>query len=162
MMPSFSSSSIGVLITTTATNDAKAPVKDGSEEELADETPGPTDSLTPSPRRTREVAHPPHYHHHQSSSMSRASRTHCEKTDNTVAQQFNSMVAAQKYRAAVRTLTNRSGGGLLEVEGANTKSGRPVIDVLREKHPPARDVEGRGGRVELFRELPSRPRPPVR
>ena len=70
--------------------------------------------------------------------MPRASRTHCEETDITVAQQFNLIVAAQKYlyRAAGRTLTNRSGGGLLEVEGADTKSGRPVIDVLREKHPP--------------------------
>ena len=59
-----------------------------------------------------------------------------EETDDTVARRFNSMIAGRKYRAAVRTLTNRSGGGLLEVEGADTKSGRPVINVLREKHPP--------------------------
>lgn len=40
MMSSFSSSSFDPLITTTATDDVEAPVKDGSEEESADGTPG--------------------------------------------------------------------------------------------------------------------------
>ena len=38
------------------------------------------------------------------------------RTDDTVVRQFNSMIVGQKYRAVVRTLTNRSGGGLLKVE----------------------------------------------
>ena len=70
MMPSFSSSSFVALTTTTATDNAEALTKDGLEEEAADGTAGPTDSLTPSPRRTEEVAPPPPPHHHQSSSMS--------------------------------------------------------------------------------------------
>ena len=44
------------------------------------------------------------------------------------------MVIEGKLRAGVRWLTSRDGGGVLNPEDADTKSGRPVIDVLREKH----------------------------
>ena len=67
-MSSFSSSSFVAPTTTTATGDAELSTKDGLEKEAADGTAGLTDSLTPSPRRTEEVAPPPP--NHQSSSMS--------------------------------------------------------------------------------------------
>ena len=69
MMSSSSSSSFVAPATTTATGDAEVPTKDSSEEETADGTAGPADTLTLSPQRTKEVCPPPP-HHHQSSSMS--------------------------------------------------------------------------------------------
>ena len=61
--------------------------------------------------------------------MRGAGRPHREETDDTVARRFDSLIGGRKYHAAVRALTNRSGGGLLGVEEADTKSGRPVIEV---------------------------------
>ncbi len=51
---------------------------------------------------------------------------------------YESMVLSGKIRAAVRMVTDRDPGGLLAPDDQCTKSGRPVIDVLREKHPEAR------------------------
>jgi hypothetical protein len=55
--------------------------------------------------------------------------------DAGIARKYHSMVVAGKLRSAVRQLTNRDGGGVLQFDGADTKSGRRVIDVLRDKHP---------------------------
>ena len=42
---------------------------------------------------------------------------------------------AQELVAAVRAgIIDRTGGGVLLPEDPDTKTGRPVIDVLREKH----------------------------
>ena len=56
------------------------------------------------------------------------------------------MVADGRLRAAVRMLTNRDGGGVYSPEDADTKTGRRVIDVLRDKHPELMipDVEAEG------------------
>jgi hypothetical protein len=75
---------------------------------------------------------------------------------------FNARVLSGRLRSAVRVLTNRAGGkGVLEPDEACTKTGRPVIDILRSKHPkmrdPAPDLEDpdRGS----FEEYPSIPEP---
>ena len=46
------------------------------------------------------------------------------------------MVIDGKLRQAVRSTTDRTGGGMLLPEDADTKTGRTVIDVLCDKHPP--------------------------
>ena len=50
---------------------------------------------------------------------------------------YESMVLSGKIRAAVRMVTDRDPGGPFKPDDKCTKSGRPVIDVLREKHPKA-------------------------
>ena len=68
------------------------------------------------------------------------------KDDESIARKYHSMVIGGRLRAAVRMLSNRDGGGVMHPEDADTKSGRKVIDVLREKHPemmiPGLDEEG--------------------
>jgi hypothetical protein len=51
---------------------------------------------------------------------------------------YNSMILSGKLRAAVRMVTDRDPGGLFKPDDKCSKTGRPVIDVLREKHPEAR------------------------
>ncbi len=51
---------------------------------------------------------------------------------------YNSMILSGKLRAAVRMVTDRDPGGLFKPNDKCPKTGRPVIDVLREKHPEAR------------------------
>ena len=55
--------------------------------------------------------------------------------EESIARKYNSMVNNGKVRAAVRSLTSRDGGGVLDFEGNDTKTGRVVMDVLRDKHP---------------------------
>ena len=52
-----------------------------------------------------------------------------------------------RLRKAVRGLTNRDGGGVLQPDDACTKTGRRVLDVLHEKHPAMRGIG------EIFRRL---------
>jgi len=52
---------------------------------------------------------------------------------------FNSTVLSSHLRKAVRGLTNRDGGGVLQPDEPCTKTGRPVLEVLRGKHPAMRD-----------------------
>jgi hypothetical protein len=56
----------------------------------------------------------------------------------SLARRYHNMVLGVKARAAVRMVTNRDGGGAYRPYDRDSKSGRPVIDVLREKHPAAR------------------------
>jgi hypothetical protein len=55
----------------------------------------------------------------------------------SVGRRFNSMVHSGKLRAAVRAVTDRDTGGLYAPDDICTKTGRRVLDVLREKHPDA-------------------------
>ncbi len=48
------------------------------------------------------------------------------------------MVLGGKVRAAVHMVMDRDGGGAYHPYDRDSKSGRPVIDVLWEKHPAAR------------------------
>jgi hypothetical protein len=53
----------------------------------------------------------------------------------SLARQYNTMVLGGKVRVAVRMVTNRGIGGPYRPNDLDSKSRRPVIDVLREKHP---------------------------
>jgi hypothetical protein len=61
-----------------------------------------------------------------------------DSSEDNIARRFNTMVHDGKIRAGVRMLTNRDGGGVLAPGDSDTKSGRPVLEVLREKHPDIR------------------------
>ena len=65
-------------------------------------------------------------------------RTH---DDESAAQQFNATVLSGRLRKAVRGLTNRDGEGVLQPDYVCTKTGRRVLEVLREKHPAMRDPD---------------------
>ncbi|KAI2504762.1 hypothetical protein MHU86_9698 [Fragilaria crotonensis] len=74
------------------------------------------------------------------------------------ARSFNARVLSGRLRSAVRTLTNRSGGGVRQPDDLCTKSGRPVWQVLQEKHPALRDPTSVGeedGAFEPYSDLPT-------
>ena len=58
-----------------------------------------------------------------------------KEEDNAVAQSFHETVLSGKLRQAVRRATDREGGGCLLPGDKCTETGRPVADVLQEKHP---------------------------
>ncbi len=64
-------------------------------------------------------------------SSNRLSQEHQTRT-------FSKLVFEGKIRAAIRFLSDNHGGGVLDING--TVGGKKVIDVLREKHPSARNV----------------------
>ena len=53
----------------------------------------------------------------------------------SLARRYDAMVLGGKVRAAVRMVTNRGTGGPYRPNDLDSKSGRPVINVLWEKHP---------------------------
>jgi hypothetical protein len=55
-----------------------------------------------------------------------------------IARKYNAMVLDGKLRAAVRFATDRGGGGVLLPQDSCTKTGRPVMEVLRSQHPDTR------------------------
>ena len=58
-------------------------------------------------------------------------------SDETIAKTFTSMVLKGKIRAAVRFATLRGEGGVLKATDVDSKTGKPVLEVLQSKHPPA-------------------------
>ena len=58
-----------------------------------------------------------------------------EDKDEVVARSFHETVLSGKLRKAVLRATNREGGGYLLPNNQCTKNGRPVAEVLQEKHP---------------------------
>ena len=73
-----------------------------------------------------------------------------QESEDDALRRFNSSVLHGYLRKAVRGLTNRDGGGVLGPDEACTKTGRPVIDVLRDKHPPLRDPDLSGPNPGAF------------
>ena len=61
-----------------------------------------------------------------------------KEEDDAVARIFHNTVLSGKLRQALHQATNREGGGCLLPGGKCTKTGRPVADVLRDKHPDIR------------------------
>ena len=61
-----------------------------------------------------------------------------EEEEDAVARIFHETLLSGKLRQAVRQATNREGGECLLPGDKCTKTGRPVADVLREKHPDMR------------------------
>ena len=58
-----------------------------------------------------------------------------EEDDNSIARTYHSMVIDGRLRAGVRWLKNRDDKCILNPEDADIKTGRPAINMLREKHP---------------------------
>jgi len=79
-----------------------------------------------------------------------------EPTEETCARAFNARVLSGRLRAAVRNLTNRDGGGVLRPDDKCMKTGRPVLEVLQEKHPklrdPPLDTDDENGAFETYEE----------
>ena len=61
--------------------------------------------------------------------------------DDSIARRYHSLVIDGRLKAAVRYATNRTGGGVLAPGDIHSKTGLPVIEVLRNKHPKIRDQE---------------------
>lgn len=61
--------------------------------------------------------------------------THPEPDADSIARSYNSKVLGGRLRTAVRSLTQRGQGGVLQPDDKCSKSGRPVLEVLRSKHP---------------------------
>ena len=62
-------------------------------------------------------------------------------TEDSIARAFNARVLSGRLRSAVRTLTDCSGGGVRQPGDLCSKTGRPVWQVLQEKHPALRNPE---------------------
>jgi hypothetical protein len=77
--------------------------------------------------------------------------------DESIARAFNARVLSGRLRSAVRNLTSREAGGVLSADGICSKTGRPVVDVLREKHPDIRDPPSVGGATGAFERYPLLP-----
>jgi hypothetical protein len=65
--------------------------------------------------------------------------SHPVPDEETFARAFNRKVLSGRLRSAVRNLTIHDQGGVLHSDDACTKTGRPVLEVLRGKHPSMRD-----------------------
>ncbi|KAI2493422.1 hypothetical protein MHU86_21121 [Fragilaria crotonensis] len=75
------------------------------------------------------------------------------------ARSFNARVLSGRLRSAVRTLTDRSGGGVRQPDDLCSKAGRPVWQVLQEKHPALRDPASVGDADGAFEPYPDLPAP---
>ena len=75
------------------------------------------------------------------------------------ARSFNARVLSGRLRSAVRTLTDRSGGGVRQPDDLCSKAGRPVWQVLQEKHPALRDPTSTGDAEGAFEPYPDLPAP---
>ena len=58
-----------------------------------------------------------------------------KEEDKAVARRFHKTVLSGKLWQAFRRATDREGGGCLLLDDQCTKTGQPVAEVLREKHP---------------------------
>jgi hypothetical protein len=72
---------------------------------------------------------------------------------------FNSKVLSGRIQAAICNLTSQDQGGVLQPGDACTKTGWPVLKVLRGKHPPMRDPDPgledlERGSFEPYKRLP--------
>ena len=57
------------------------------------------------------------------------------RDEESAARAYNARVLGGYLRQAVRTLTDRGQGGVLQPDDRCTLTGRPVLEVLRAKHP---------------------------
>lgn len=72
---------------------------------------------------------------------------------------FNARVLSGHLRSACRQLTDRDGGGVLQPDDTCAKTDRPVLEVLKTKHPPLRDppTDPDSGVFEPYPETPDLP-----
>ena len=84
-------------------------------------------------------------------------QSYAQADDETLARRFDATVRSGRLRQAVRCATDRGQGGVLYPDDADTKTGRPVIDVLRDKHPPLRHPPANHFRSTVFERYDSMP-----
>ena len=75
-----------------------------------------------------------------------------EEEDEAVAQSYYETVLSGKLSQAIRWSTNREGVGYLLPDNQCTKTGRPVAEVLREKHPDMRVPTVENSMCSVFKE----------
>jgi hypothetical protein len=80
-----------------------------------------------------------------------------EKDNAAKARSYQASVVSGRLRSAVRRVTNRTGGGVLQPDGVCSKSGRPVLEVLRGKHPKMREPNLNDPNLKIFEEYPTVP-----
>ena len=73
-------------------------------------------------------------------------------SDDEVAKQYTSLLLKGKVRQAVRFATERDKGGIFDRDDLDSKTGRPVFEVLKSKHPEAIILEG--NHLEEYEHLP--------
>ena len=61
--------------------------------------------------------------------------------EESAAMAYDRKVKAGHIRAAVRQATDRGKGGVLSVNSTDSRTGKLVIEVLREKHPDLQEVD---------------------
>jgi hypothetical protein len=81
------------------------------------------------------------------------------RSSTSIARKYHNMVLGGKVRAAVRMVTNRGTGGSYRPWDLDSKSGRPVIEVLHEKHPASRmpseeDFDAHAGAPDCLDSMP--------
>ena len=81
------------------------------------------------------------------------------RSEESVARRYNSMVVSGKMREAVRMATTRDGDGLLHPDSTDAKSGKPVVEVLRDKYPEIRIPDASADEVMAFKPYPVVPAP---
>ena len=80
-----------------------------------------------------------------------------EKTTEEVDRDFNARVLSGHLRSPVRGITQRDGGNVISADGTCSKSGLPVLEVLRAKHPAPREPTSigiEGGTFETYDSIP--------
>jgi hypothetical protein len=58
--------------------------------------------------------------------------------DKTIARVFNAEILSDRLQQAAQALTRREEGGVSQPDDACAKTGRPALEVLRDKHPQMR------------------------
>ncbi len=76
--------------------------------------------------------------------------------DETIARAYNARVLSGHLRSAVRVLTDRESGGVVQPDDHCSKSGHPVLTELCKKHPPLCDplIDDDGKAFEPYSSLP--------
>ena len=80
-----------------------------------------------------------------------------EPDDETQARNYNARALSGRIRAAVRNLTRREGGGVLHPDALDSKTGRPVIEVLEGKHPDMKTPRDADIGQDVFESYPEAP-----
>ena len=82
--------------------------------------------------------------------------------DDAITRRFHPMLVDGRLRVAVRWATSRSSGGMLSPADTDSKKGRPIINVLRDKHPDCRTPDLEKDKLASFEEyLPPRDGTPL-
>ena len=72
---------------------------------------------------------------------------------------YNCMVVSGKVREAVRVARSHDGGRLLHPDSTNPKSGKPVVEILQDKHPEIRILDAGVDGVMALEPYPAVPAP---